>query len=116
MNKTIIALGVIATLGFTGCGVAPRVVTDTNAAPSDCSDVSTDGTSSLIPTDWDSWCIGYRAAETQVGDHTSASAATLCRDFWDLPDSDIIDIAMDDYGLNRSAAIGMVDYFWLFCG
>lgn len=82
-----------------------------------CADVDVNETSTLIPDNWDEWCLGVLAGETLYYSMSAGEAQALCEAFWTTTDEDILTIftSPEGGGNSRDSAIGIIDSLWLSC-
>lgn len=84
--------------------------------PLECADVDVDDTSIYVPEDWDAWCDGYlRTEEVWNNELSQVQKDLLCSDFWETPDSDLLNTSMAQYGNSRDESIGLIDFLWKHC-
>lgn len=80
-----------------------------------CASIDITQVSSVIPDDWDEWCMGYWDSVEVMDAMSPAEFNDLCSAFWGDSDENVIARLTDGTGVSRDRAIGAVDSMWLAC-
>lgn len=89
--------------------------TEPDYSQSECAGINTEDTSIYVPEDWNAWCEGYKAVEDIWGGMSSGEQTELCTEFWMIPDAELLQEGMLEWGMTRDQTIGFIDYLWLTC-
>jgi len=118
-------LALLAIVSLTACTVestadpAPndnRQVADNVDNQRGCQVIDAGNVSTLIPDDWNEWCIGAENFAQLVADtFTDNDIRALCDKFWLESDIELLDGMVYDLGWGRDRSIGAIDVLWTVC-